>query len=514
MGLTTYSFPGFFALMIILYYIVPKKVQWLSLLFGSYGFYFLYGAMSGKKYSVSGGLTLVMLLFAVTFVTYMTAILVERTEKHKKAVLTIGLLAALAILGVFKYADFVIDNINLIAGAKEGEGIKPLNLILPLGISFYSFQSIGYLMDVYWEKIPAEKNLLKHMLFVSFFPQLIQGPISRHSQIAQELYASHGFSFARLSSGLERVLWGYFKKLVVADNLAPAALGILGDEKYDGAWVLVGLVLYSIELYADFSGGIDIAIGAAECFGVKLPENFDRPYFSISLADYWRRWHITMGTWFKDYVFFPVSTSKALNKLGIFCKKKFGRKAAKTIRVWIVTMIVWLATGIWHGASWNFIVWGVGNGLVLLISGELKPLYDRFNARFPKLTGSKGYLVFRILRTFFVANSLTLLDVYRNVPMAFRMYISMFTRFSASAVVNEGFAQFGVSGGTWIVIGVSCAAMLIVSLLKGKGDVRTQLLGKPYAVRAVVYGALFFAVILFGAYGVGYDASSFIYNQF
>lgn len=501
--------------MIIVYYLLPGKAQWMSLLTCSYVFYFLYGALSGDGFSVSYGLMFIGLISAVSAVTYFAAIMVEKvTAKYKKAVFVVGLLAALAILGVFKYTDFVTGNINRIAGYVEGEGIRPLGLILPLGISFYTFQSISYLVDVYWEKIPAEKNLARHMLFVSFFPQLIQGPISRHSQIASQLYATHRFSSQRISRGMLRVLWGYFKKLVLADNLAPVAMGILGDESYDGAWVLIGLILYGIRLYADFSGGIDIAIGVAECFGVALPENFDRPYFATSLADYWRRWHITMGTWFKDYVFYPVSTSKALNRLGVFCRKRLGRKASRTVRVWIVTMTVWLATGLWHGASWNFVVWGIGNGLVLLISDALTPLFNRFDSRFPRLTGSFGYRLFRIIRTFFIANSLTLLDVYRDVPMAVRMYISMFTRFSLRAVAVTGFDAFGVKAGTWIVIAVSGVIILLVSIAKGKGDVRELLAEKPYPVRAAVYGALFFAIILFGAYGVGYDASSFIYDQF
>ena len=275
----------------------------------------------------------------------------------------------LGILAVLKYTNFAIANVNGIAALFTGRhSIARVNLVLPLGISFYTFQTMGYVIDVYRGKAEAEKNIFKMALFTSFFPQLIQGPISRFGELSQTLYAPHRFDFRTVWFGLERVLWGYFKKLVIADRIVVAVNAIVGQpDIYSGFYVFCGMLFYAAELYADFTGGIDITIGIAQMFGIQLAENFERPYFSKNIAEYWRRWHITMGTWFKDYLFYPLSASMPVLSMSTFCRKHFGAAAGRRIPVYFVTLVVWFATGIWHGASWNFVLWGVYFGIIIII---------------------------------------------------------------------------------------------------------------------------------------------------
>lgn len=542
MLLTSYQFIAFILIGFFLYYILPKKFQWGLLLIGSYLFYFLAGAQTEGGWNLASGIFYPLLLFSTTLITYLTAIWIEnksrkdknylqehkaelnREEKKafkakgnkvKRRFMLLGLLLALAILAVFKYADFAIDNINFVIEHTGSENtLDYLDLLLPMGISFYTFQSLGYLLDVYWEKVEAQRNLPKYMLFVSFFPQLVQGPISRYSDLARSLYEKHAFNWKNVRFGLERIMWGYFKKLVVADTILVAVQYIISDEYYNGAWVLVGIVFYGIELYADFTGGIDITIGVAQVFGIKVEENFIRPYFSKNIAEYWRRWHISMGTWFRDYIFYPMSISKSMNTLTKWCKNKFGKGVAKRVPIYIATMVTWFATGIWHGASWNFIMWGVMNGVVILVSGELEPLYARFHKRFPRVGGRKWYQGFQIIRTFLLMGSLRLFDCYRDVPLSFQMFFSMFTDFHISALTLEEFSSFGLSAGQYIVVAAGTVLMFIVSMLGRKGSVREQLSTKPYIVKYIVFAALFLVIVLFGSYGVGYDAAQFIYNQF
>lgn len=543
MLLTSYEFILFLVVCIVLYYVLPKKAQWIVLLAGSYCFYFLAGATNGGDFSVKSGLIFVGLLFLTTLLTYQAGLRIQRVndkqsaylkehkekltreekkayksrnDRRKKAIMLGGLLLSLIILAVFKYTDFAIVNLNgIFESFKWDKEIPTLDLIMPMGISFYTFQSLGYLLDVYWEKIDAQKNLPKYMLFVGFFPQLIQGPISRYSDLAQTMYEQHTFKFSNVKSGIQRILWGYFKKLVIADSIITAVQTLIGDpEYYTGVWVLIGIIFYGIELYADFTGGIDIVIGIAEVLGIKVEENFIRPYFSKGIIEYWRRWHITMGTWFRDYIFYPMSISKGLTKLTTFCRNKIGKGFGKRVPVYIATMVTWFATGIWHGADWNFIVWGVMNGVIIIITGEFEPLYEKLHNKFPKFTSSRFYAAFQVLRTFLLMGCLRMFDCYRDVPLTFKMFASMFKDFDITVLNIQEFMDLGLNKKQYFIVFFGTLLMFIASMLGRKGSVRKQLEAKPFILRAVVFGAIFVMIIVFGCYGVGYDATQFIYNQF
>ena len=520
----------FLVVLFLLYYTIPKRHQWKLLLVGSIVFY----CFAGWYCLIYIGVTAVTTWFAARKITdlagqqaqYMKEHSAEMSREERKAQKAkdkakrwhwaLGcLLLNFGILAVVKYTGFVLSNVNSgLAALGSTFQFSFTNIALPMGISFYTFQSMGYLIDVYWGKYPAERNLGKFALFVTFFPQLIQGPISRFADLSKTLYAEHAFDGKQFALGGQRVLWGLAKKLIVADRLAIPLIALVKDpEQYNGVYVLAVMFLYAVQLYADFTGGIDITIGVAQMLGIKVQENFNRPFFSKNTTEYWRRWHISMGSWFRDYVFYPLSVSKTLLKLHQKSRATFGERG-KRISVHTCTILLWFVTGIWHGASWNFIVWGLLNGIVIIISQELEPLYGKFHGKFPKLKGTFGYRLFEVIRTFWLMSAIRVLDVYRDVPLTFRQYGSIFTNLKLSSLWSGTFLKLGITAGDWCVAGVGCLAMLVCSLLGRTEPVRDRLAKRsPHAAWAGCV-VLVLLMVIFGVYGIGFDATQFIYNQF
>ena len=526
---TSYGFILFVAILIGVYYIFPKRYQWTLLLVASYFFY----AFSGLE-------NFAFILFT-TLTCFFVARAIERMrekedeyvaqnkesmdkearkayrarEKKKRFnLLLIGLFLNFGMLAVLKYTAFALKNLNSVLDLFGAKSVGIPDLILPLGISFFVFQSTGYLIDVYRGKTFAEKNIAKLALFVSFFPQLAQGPISRHSDLAAELYVPHPFSAKSLKFGLQRVLWGYFKKLVIADRILIVIKAMLGDTStYNGVYVLLLILLYSVEIYADFTGGIDITIGIAEMMGIRLKENFNHPFSSRSTKEYWNRWHITMGSWFTDYVFYPMSVTKPMMKLSKWSRAHLGNAVGKRLPVYLATIVTWFLTGLWHGAAWNFIVWGLLNCLVILVSQELEPLYRKFREKFPKLTASGAYHCFEATRTFLLMGLIRSLDCYANVGLTFRMWGSMFTKFNFTSCFGGEIFELGLELKDYIILAVAVTVVAIVAKLSQKKDLREWLYGKT-ALSWVLSGAILVAILLFGAYSIGYDASQFIYTVY
>ena len=535
----SYPFIGFLLLLVPLYYLLPRItkgrvpcLQWAILLGASYIFYWY----ADPKY-------LLFILFT-TLTSYAAAIWMDRefaaeeahiaahasemTKEERKAyraarklvrrrILTCALVLNFGVLAVLKYTGFAVRGVNGVLGLFGADGFTVPSLLLPMGISFYTFQTMGYLIDVYWKKTTAERSLPRLMLFVSYFPQLIQGPISRHSDLARELYVPHAFSAENVYLGLQRVLYGFCKKLIIADRVLVAMKTMLArPTDYTGAYVFFMILLYSVQIYADFTGGIDITIGVSQMLGIKLKENFRRPFSSRSTEEYWKRWHITMGTWFQDYIFYPIAVSSPMLKLSRKAKERFGNGVGRRISVYTCTVATWFLTGLWHGAGLNFIVWGLLNCAVLLISQELKPLYERFRKRFPRLTASRGYAVFMMTRTFLLMGAIRIFDCYRDVLLTFRMLWSMFSTPNLSSFL-AGVSRLGLSAFDFVVIGVGILTMYAVSKIGGDADseqsVRRRLLSRPW-LSCTVTGAMLLLVLLLGMYGPGYDASQFIYGQF
>ncbi|HAK57910.1 MAG TPA: MBOAT family protein [Lachnospiraceae bacterium] len=522
----SYGFIAFIIGLVIVYYIIPKKLQWGLLLFASFGFYYFAGA----SYLIYITVTATTVYLAAMYIglqdkryaEFVSSGKIDRAQKkkikaefnrRKKLVMLSCLILNLGILAVTKYTSFVIANINRFLD--EGNAVHVPDLIIPLGISFYTFQAVSYLLDVYWGKCEVQRSYPKFLLFVTFFPQLIQGPISRYKDLSQTLYTPHKFVGVEVGYGLQRVLWGYFKKLVIADRLMPAVRELFdGAKHYTGGYVFIMMIFWAIVLYADFTGGIDITIGIARMLGIRVEENFVRPFFSKDITEYWRRWHITMGTWFRDYVFYPCSISKPMRRLTSFGKAHFGMGAAKRIAVYLSTLICWLATGIWHGAAWHFVAWGLTNGVILLITSELAPLYGRFRRKHPVLVASWGYKLFMVGRTFLLMCCIRLFDVYNSAKLAIRQFVRMFTDLFSNPVKGSELMSFGLTGTDYIIVAVGVVLMITVSMCGRSKPVGERLKSTPYAVRFSVSLLLFLATVMFGKYGAGLDASQFIYNAF
>ena len=519
----SYGFIAFLIAFIICYYTVFKRFQWQFLLFACLSFYFY----AGKVYLIYMALVTAGVWFASLKIDDIYVNISKRNselkaeEKHRftasgkgKKWLYFGLIFSLGTLIVVKYADFVIANINIVSNALTGGGgFKFLNLILPMGISFYTFKSISYLVDVYRKKYRVQRNFFKFALYISFFPQLIQGPISRFDHISESLFTRHNYNHKSFVRGLYRLLWGYFKKMVIADRILPAVLTIVSDpETYNGVFAFMGIMFYAVQIYADFSGGIDITIAIAEMLGIKVEENFIRPYFSKNVKEYWRRWHITMGAWFRDYVFYPLSVSTFMLKLSKFSRKRLGKSIGKRVPVYISALMVWFLTGLWHGAGWNFVVWGLLNGLCILISDELKPVFAAFHKLIPiKKLPFRAYDAFSAIRAVFIMSSIRMLDCYGDVGVTFKAFFSIFwVNNWGKAVVTD----LGITTADYLVLAVGVVILFVVSLASRTIDIRDRILAKNEIVWYPVLALLLVTILIFGVYGIGYDSSQFIYNRF
>ncbi len=533
MSFTSFEFFCFLAITVLLYYLVPKKLQWILLTLASFVFY-----------AFAGGFYLPYILLTIVS-SYIVSMLIKKNADREKAyiqenketldkeqrkaykakekkkrfsILLIGLVINFGMLAVLKYTGFALSNINSIIHIFNREAsIRIPSLILPLGISFYVFQTTGYLIDVYREKTQAETNILKLSLFVSFFPQLLQGPISRHSDLANQLFEEHKCSWDNISAGLLRVVYGYFKKLIIADTIMIAISKIIGaPDTYNGIYVIFLILAYSVQIYADFTGGIDITIGIAEMLGIKLKENFDHPFASKSTKEYWNRWHITMGSWFTDYVFYPLSICKPMQKLSKWSRTRLGNALGKRIPVYLATIVTWFLTGLWHGASWNFIVWGLLNCLVILVSQELSPLYTKFHQACPRLSSSKFWDLFSKSRTFLLMGAIRILDCYRDVPQTFKSVGTIFYRFDTYAeFFNGGVKSLGLGLPEYILLALSIITVYIISKFQRANDLSLRhRISKSPALTFLCVAALIFVILIFGSYGLGYNASQFIYTQF
>lgn len=350
----SFEFLLFFPLVSIVYFLIPHKIRYIWLLLTSYFFYMNWNA----KYA--------LLLFGSTFITYVAGIMIARFEKqeieaerktrYKKVCVAISFILNLSILAIFKYANFTIDTLNVLLEKLHLQmNIPNWNILLPVGISFYIFQALSYTMDVYRGEIEPQKNLAKYALFVSFFPQLVAGPIERSKNLLKQIDEVHTFDYRRMTSGLLLMIWGYFLKLMIADRIALLVDTVYGNyTTYGGYYLIVASLLFAVQIYCDFGGYSTIAMGVAEVMGFRLMDNFNCPYYSRSVSEFWRRWHISLSSWFKDYLYIPLG----------------GNRKGK-IRKYLNLLIVFSVSGLWHGAEWTFVIWGTLNGLYQIIGAEL-----------------------------------------------------------------------------------------------------------------------------------------------
>ena len=435
-------------------------------------------------------------------------------KQRAKRALIPGMLAPIALLVVCKYTGFIIKNLNAGLELMRVQPIPVFRLILPVGISFYTFMSLSYVLDVYWRRHEAEESLLSYAAFLSYFPHVVQGPIDRYWDFRDQVKDGVAFDTRNLAFGAELALWGFFKKLVIADRLGLVIDQVFTDWRTSGSALLIASVaLYSIQIYADFSGCIDIVTGVSEMLGIRLRKNFNHPYLSRSMGEFWRRWHISLQEWFKDYVYFPVSASGMMRNVKKRLRGGGRARAAERFATCFPIFVVWLVTGIWHGADWKFVAWGMFHAAVLIVSALMEPAFAAFNKRLPRLTGSFVWRLWQIARTFFICCVGRVF--FRADSLATAVGILRITATQRPALAD--LERFGEMSTNMYNFGVTLIAVLIlfaVDIVGERVPLRETLARRNIALRWALIYACLFIVLIFGVYGLGYGATNFIYEQF
>ena len=538
MSYQSFSFILFVAIVLFFYYLLGKKRQLYVLAVANLVFY----AIAGVKY--------IPFIFITMIATFLTgkkigAIYEEadkklamcNTPKEKKEVRTaskaeakkvlhVALFVSIALLGVCKYTSFTIKNINVIFNLLNIEQLEIFNMILPLGISFYTFMALSYVLDIYWKRYKAESNFLMYAVYLSYFPHVVQGPIDRFNDFKKQIENGVALSYQNITYGAQLALWGFFKKLVIADRLGLFVNNILDTwQQAHGLILIAAIAVYSIQIYTDFSGCIDIVTGVSEMFGIQLKKNFNHPYFSKTMPEFWRRWHISLQEWFKDYVYYPVSTSDFMRKIKKSFKQKGNKKAEELFSSCFPILVVWMITGIWHGASWNFVVWGLYHATLLIGSHVLEPVFNKLNQIFHVDTENFGWYCFQMLRTYILCCIGRVFFVVTSVGQSFSILKKMVTNLSFGALMTSlhtyGSSLSEVIEGIFamgkfdiLIAIIAVGVLLIVDILQEKMKIRETLSRQNIIFRWIIIYIGLFAVILFGIYGPGFDATSFIYEKF
>ncbi len=498
---------AFLPLCLAAYQIAPQKWRRRVLLGFSYLFFWL---LSGK---------LIVYLLGTTVFVHCMGIWLDsiRSEKKKaRRVLTLGILVLLGVLAYLKYYNFFVENVTGIFGNALPFTLAEKKILMPVGISFYTLQAIGYMADVYWGKIRAEEKLEKTALFLAFFPQIMEGPICRHSDTCDALYSGRPLEAENLTNGYIRIFWGLFKKKVIADRLAIGVDAIFGNyTSYSGFMVAFAAVAYTVQLYMEFSGCMDIIIGSGQLFGVTLPENFRQPFCAQSAAEFWRRWHITLGTWFKTYIFYPVSMSAPVKRWNQYGRKHFGKYVTMLGTSAMALFPVWLCNGLWHGARWSYIFYGMYYFTLILAGIAVEPVRDRILQAFHISERSVGLKFMRIAKTWLIIFTGELFFRADGLRAGIYMFRSMFRNFDLGNLTDGSLLELGMTKADLIAVVVGCVAVAVVGFIKERGtNVRISLDRKPVFMRWSFYYVLILAVIVIAAYGDGYQAVDMIYAGF
>ena len=507
MSFITFDFFIFLGVSLIGYFfLVPKKYQWVFLLAISYAFY----AFAGWK--------LLLYMLFTTAAVFLCALWLSKAKRFKKWIAALALLSNFGLLALFKWYNALAALGNRIICASPGVSINipSLSLLLPLGISFYTFQAAGYLIDVYRGKIKPERNLARFALFVSFFPQLVQGPISRHSELADQLYSSRRFDYVEARRGFQLIIWGLFKKIVIADRIALITDTIFGDlYTYTGLYVLIGAVFSSIRLYADFSGGVDVARGVAQVFGINMPQNFRRPYFADSLTDFWRRWHISLNDWWRDYVFYPIVLSKFISRISKFARKHISRGFGKVIGVYVAVFLVRIINAMWHGAELFYVARGLFDGVFLVLGLALAPLFVKTAKALHINTDCFSWKLFRIIRTFIAVSLARVFIDAGSTRGGAAALLSIVNVFNPWILRFDTVSSLGLPSRDIWIIAISLCLLLSVGILQEKGiSIRKTLEKQNIVFQWVVLLGGMVALVLWGKYGFNYDPAGFAYEGF
>lgn len=508
---------------VILYYICPRRFRWCTLIITNTLFY------------VFAGGTLILYVIAASAAAYgagmwMNSLFekqkkecegLDRKEKKpikqkynsfRKRVLILSVIVILGGLVVVKYTPFLSENFNYILGWLGINKIDTSKINLPeiLGCSYFTLSIVAYITDVYRGKISAEKNPLKLFVFVAFFPHIKLGPIERYDYLAPQLFNGNKFKFKNIKTGAILVIWGVFKQLMITNRLSKVSTYIFSNyQDLNGITILFGTVVFSIQIYTNWTTYCDIVGGVAEMMGIKITQNFRQPYFSKSMPEFWRRWHISMGTFFKDYVLYPVSTSSFCLSLNKGARKVFGNAAGRIISSSLPILAVWFLTGLWHGASYNFMMWGLFQGVVIMLSVIFTPIFEKTNKLLNFKTDTFGWSLFRMIRTFFICCMGRIFFNTTSISDAFGMFRRL-------TVLDGGFSltSLGLDMKEWKVVAVSVIVLIIVSAMSEKFNVREKLDEQPIIFKWIILYILIMSIVIFGSYGEEVTYTSFIYENF
>ena len=513
---------------ITLYVFLPKNGRRILLLCASYCFFWM---ISGKL--------LVYLLLTTVSVHYFGLWLsdaqrasdsllssIEEGRKREiraqevrkqRIILAIAIISQLSILVVLKYAAFFSFNINHLLN-RMGCTFQ-LNIpefLLPVGISFYTLQAIAYLVDVYWKKISADTNLFRLALFMSFFPQIMEGPICRYSDTAEQLWNVPKITYHNFQFGTQRIFYGIMKKLIVADRLNLFIKTVFENyENYDGFVIAAAAVGYTFQLYMEFSGTMDLVIGSAEIFGISIPENFRRPFFSATIAEFWKRWHITLGIWFKNYLFYPLSMSRPLKKLTLHARKKFGNHYGPLFASAVALLAVWLCNGLWHGAGWNYIFFGMYHFALILGGSIIAPVVVYVSQKFHLSRNSIPYRGMQMIRTGIFVCIGELFFRAKDFHTGLEMLKKIVTDFHLTTIRDRTFFNLGMEQEDIILLLIFAMGIMIIGIMQEKGyRIRQIIASKSLVVQYTCFYAVLLIVIIFGAYGTGYIPVNPIYAGF
>ncbi len=488
MILTSFTFIIFCIVSLLIYFIIPKKWQWIALL-GSSLFFLFY-----KNFNIG---TLVHILVAFG-AAYFSAIFIDEYAHQKQAkwFLIEGILFILGQLMLLKY-------LNLFQNF----------LMSPIGISYYSLIMISYIVDVYRGLCKPQKNPLKCALFMFYFPILTSGPFIRYPDLENKIYAKHKFNYDNLCRGLIRIVWGLFKILVISQRLAIFVNNIYQNYlTYTGLYLIITCLFFTLQLYTNFSGSIDIIMGISKIMGIDLPENFRSPFFSKTITELWRNWHITLGAWLKDYIFYPLMKSNFIQKIGAKTKKIVNKKVSKKVTLYISLLIMWILIGAWHGIESKFIIGsGILQFIYMFLEDLLSPITKKVCKKLKINYNSLGYRIYQCIRTYLLFSFSMIFFRAASIPNALSIIKNIF-------IFKKGFLtnifSLGLNKANFVVLIISVIVLFIVEYRQLKGDVTESLLKQNVVIRWTILYLLIFAVLIFGMYGPGYDETIFIYQQF
>lgn len=511
-------FSVFLPIVILLYQFMYKKYRWTVLLVASYVFFCMFSGY------------LVIYNIVTVIITYIFAYLPERIsakkgkdtaekkmlKKRKKQILAVGIIMNLSILIVLKYTGFFgAMGEQILSRLGVNAQFTVVKFLVPIGISYYTLQSISYLVDVYRNSVKRQENVAKLALYLSFFPTIIEGPITRYGQISDALYSNEGISYSNLTEGYKRILWGLFKKVVLADHMVIGVNKIFDSGvSYGGAVYVYGAILCTLQLYMDFAGTIDIVIGTGKIFGIILPENFKQPFFAKNAGDFWHRWHITLGTFFKDYIFYPISFAKPMGKMAKKVKKLFGIGVSKLFVPTIALFCVWICNGLWHGPQETYIFYGMYYFVIIFIENCMEKQVASFMEKHKLTDMSVGIRMFRFIKLFVIVVIGEMFFRAATISQGMNMLKVMFTDFDFMNLIHS-LADFVLEPYDYLIMLVGMMIVLIVDVLNEKNvSVIGWINQKPKAVRWTIWYVSIFTVIIFGAYGPGFDTVAMMYAAF